>query len=35
MKNELMIKIIFACKIHMREEYTLGGSPKGGIEKKN
>ena len=35
MKNELRIEIIFACKIHMIEEEALGGSPKGGIEKKN
>ena len=35
MKNKLRIKIILACKIHMVEEETLGGSPKGGGEKKN
>ena len=35
MKNELMIEIIFACKIHTMEEEALGGSPKGGVEKKN
>ena len=35
MKNELSIEIIFACKIHTMEEEALGGSPKGGVEKKN
>ena len=35
MKNELNIEIILACKIHMVEEEALGGSPKGGGEKKN
>ena len=34
MKNELRIEIILACK-HMMEEEALGGSPKGGVEKKN
>ena len=34
MKNELMIEIILACK-HTMEEEALGGSPKGGVEKKN
>ena len=35
MKNELGIEIILACKIHTVEEEALGGSPKGGVEKKN
>ena len=34
MKNELRIEIILACK-HMMKEEALGGSPKGGVEKKN
>ena len=35
MKNKLRIKIIPACKIHKVEEKALGGSHKGGVEKKN
>ena len=35
MKNELRIEIILACKIHMKENEALDGSPKGGGEKKN
>ena len=35
MKIELRIEIILACKIHIEEEETLGGSSKGGGEKKN
>ena len=35
MKIELRIKIILACKIHTEEEEALGGSSKGGGEKKN
>ena len=35
MKNELRIEIILACKFHIEEEEALGGSPKGGGEKKN
>ena len=35
MKNELGIEIILACKIQTVEEEALGGSPKGGVEKKN
>ena len=35
MKNELRIEIILACKIHTMKEEALGGSPKGGVEKKN
>ena len=34
MKNKLRIEIILACKIHTMEEEALGGSPKGGAEKK-
>ena len=35
MKNELRIEIILACKIHTVENEALGGSLKGGVEKKN
>ena len=34
MKNELRIEIILACKIYTVEE-EVGGSPKGGVERKN
>ena len=35
MKNKLEKWIIPACKIHMVEEETFDGGPKGGVEKKN
>ena len=35
MKNNLVKAIILAYKIHMMEEEAFGGSPKGGVEKKN
>ena len=35
MKNKLRIEIILACKIHTVEKEALGGSLKGGVEKKN
>ena len=34
-KNQLGKEIIPSCKIHMVEEETLGGGPKGGGNKKN
>ena len=35
MKNNLRKAIILAYKIHTMEEEAFGGSPKGGVEKKN
>ena len=35
MKNNLEKEIIPTYKIHMMEDEAFGGSPKGGVEKKN